>query len=69
LIGRKGRVAIHELLEVDETMKQAIMNRESFAKLREIAMQNKTIFLLGDGLLKVKQGLTTTEEVLRVIAE
>jgi type IV pilus assembly protein PilB len=27
---------------------------------------NKTIFLIDDGLLKVKQGLTTTEEVLRV---
>lgn len=69
MTGYKGRIAIHELLEVDEAMKQSIMNRESFAKQREIAMQNKTIFLLDDGLLKVKQGLTTTEEVLRVITE
>ena len=35
-------------------------------QLREIAIRNKTVFLMDDGLLKVKQGITTTEEVLRV---
>ena len=34
--------------------------------IREIAIRNKTVFLIDDGLLKVKQGITTTEEVLRV---
>ena len=47
-------------------MKRVIMNNESFSKLRELAIKNKTIFLIDDGLLKVKQGLTTTEEILRV---
>jgi type IV pilus assembly protein PilB len=42
------------------------MNGESFQKLKELAKKNKTIFLIDDGLLKVKQGLTTTEEVLHV---
>ncbi|MFX3623035.1 MAG: GspE/PulE family protein [Ectobacillus sp.] len=67
--GYKGRLAIHELLVIDEQMRQAIANRESFSELRRLAVQNKTIFLLDDGLLKVKQGYTTTEEVLHVVME
>ena len=66
MTGYKGRFAIHELLVINDDMRRVIMNGESFSKLREIAMKNKTIFLLDDGLLKVKQGLTTTEEILRV---
>ncbi|WP_404329431.1 GspE/PulE family protein [Mesobacillus maritimus] len=64
--GYKGRVAIQEVVVVDDEIRRLIMNGESVAKLRQIAIQNKTIFLVDDGLLKVKQGLTTTEEVLRV---
>ncbi|WP_099352105.1 GspE/PulE family protein [Fredinandcohnia onubensis] len=66
MTGYKGRVAIHELLELDDEMRKVIMNGENLTKLREIAVKNKTIFLLDDGLLKVRQGITTTEEILRV---
>jgi type IV pilus assembly protein PilB len=66
MTGYKGRVALHEVLVVSDDMRRVIMNGESFQSLREIAIKNKTIFLIDDGLLKVKQGLTTTEEVLRV---
>lgn len=66
MTGYKGRIAIHEILVVDDEIRRAIMNGESNARLRDIAIKNKTIFLIDDGLLKVKQGLTTTEEVLRV---
>lgn len=66
MTGYKGRVAIHEILVIDDAIRRVIMNGESFSKLRDIAVNNKTIFLIDDGLLKVKQGITTTEEVLRV---
>lgn len=66
MTGYKGRIAIHEVLVIDDAIRRVIMNGESFSKLREIAIKNKTIFLIDDGLLKVKQGITTTEEVLRV---
>jgi type IV pilus assembly protein PilB len=66
MTGYKGRLAIHELLVMTDEMKKVIMNGESFSKLREIAVINETLFLIDDGLLKVKQGLTTTEEILRV---
>lgn len=66
MTGYKGRMAIQELLMINENIRRGIMNGEPLSKLREYAIQNKTIFLLDDGLLKVKKGLTTTEEVLRV---
>ncbi|KIL46212.1 GspE/PulE family protein [Jeotgalibacillus campisalis] len=69
MTGYKGRIAIHEVLEIDEEMRRVILNNDAFSKLREIAIKNKTIFLLDDGLLKVKQGITTTEEILRVAME
>jgi type IV pilus assembly protein PilB len=66
MTGYKGRVALHEVLVINDDMRRIIMNDDSFQKLKEQAIKNKTIFLIDDGLLKVKQGLTTTEEVLRV---
>ncbi|WP_445490107.1 GspE/PulE family protein [Niallia sp. 03133] len=66
MTGYKGRIAIHEVLVMNDEMKRVIMNGESFSKLRELAIKAKTIFIIDDGLLKVKQGITTTEEVLRV---
>ncbi len=66
MTGYKGRLAIHEVVTVNEEMRRAIMTDDSSSTLRQIAIKNKTIFLIDDGLLKVKQGLTTTEEVLRV---
>lgn len=64
--GYKGRMAIHEVLVVDEAIKDIINNGGTAAEIREIAVKNKTVFLIDDGLLKVKEGMTTTEEVLRV---
>lgn len=70
MTGYRGRMAIHEVLVVDEDMKNIINRNGSAAEIREIAVKNKTIFLIDDGLLKVKEGMTSTEEVLRVaIAE
>lgn len=66
MTGYKGRMAIHEVLVFDNEMKRMVMNGNSFKGLKELAIKKKTIFLIDDGLLKVKQGLTTTEEVLRV---
>lgn len=64
--GYKGRMAIHEVLVVDDAIKEIINRGGTSAEIREIAVKNKTIFLIDDGLLKVKEGMTTTEEVLRV---
>ncbi|MBM7620464.1 type IV pilus assembly protein PilB [Bacillus tianshenii] len=66
MTGYKGRIAIHELLVINDQMKKMIMNNEPISRLREYAHEQDTVFLIDDGLLKVKKGLTTTEEILRV---
>lgn len=64
--GYRGRMAIHELLVVDESMKKLMMNNASFQDLKSHMIQAGTRLLIDDGLLKVKAGKTTLEEILRV---
>ncbi|RNF41276.1 type II secretion system protein GspE [Planococcus salinus] len=66
MTGYRGRMAIHEVLVVDDEMKDVINRHGTAAEIRNIAVKNDTIFLIDDGLSKVKEGMTTTEEVLRV---
>ncbi|QIK52135.1 Flp pilus assembly complex ATPase component TadA [Jeotgalibaca porci] len=64
--GYRGRMAIHELLVVDESMKKLMMNNASFQELKNHMIEKNTRLLIDDGLLKVKAGKTTLEEILRV---
>lgn len=64
--GYKGRIAIHEVLVFDDKMRNLMMNNNAVSVLKEYALRNGMIFLIDDGLLKAKQGITTVEEVLRV---
>lgn len=64
--GYRGRLAIHELLPVDRELKDLILNRASGNDIRDYMQQSGYNTLLQDGLQKVLQGVTTTEEVLRV---
>ena len=64
--GYRGRIAIHEMLLVNEFVKEIILTGKSVALLRNYMRENGYYSLLEDGLLKVKEGLTTTEEILRV---
>lgn len=66
MTGYRGRMAIHEVLVVDEAIKEVINRGGSAAEIRKIAIKNNTIFLIDDGLMKVQEKLTTTEEILRV---
>ena len=64
--GYRGRIAIHEILTIDEEIRQLILSKSPMSQIRNHARENGMKFLVDDGLLKVKEGLTTTEEVLRV---
>jgi len=68
-VGYVGRTGIYELLEVDETIRTAIHNRESEQKLRERALAIGFRPLSEDGRRWVKTGVTTEEELLRVTRE
>ncbi|MYL33297.1 type II secretion system protein GspE [Pontibacillus yanchengensis] len=64
--GYRGRLAIQEVLVIDDKIKTMMMNYESINEIYHYAWKNGMIFLIDDGLLKAKQGLTSIEEVLRV---
>lgn len=66
--GYRGRLAIHELIVMDEEMKRLMMNQASFQKMKAYIQQKGSHFLIDDGLMKVKTGKTTLEEVLRVVS-
>jgi len=69
MTGYRGRLAIHELLVIDDEIKYMIMNEKSSNDIRKYALEKGMAFLVDDGLQKVKEGQTTTEEVLRVATE
>ncbi|MEK4128310.1 ATPase, T2SS/T4P/T4SS family [Solibacillus sp. FSL W8-0474] len=64
--GYRGRLAIHELLPIDRELKDLILNRASGYEIGDYMKTAGYYTLLQDGLLKVINGVTTTEEVLRV---
>ena len=64
--GYRGRLAIHEILPVDRNIKDFILKRTPNSVIRNYMKEAGYRSLLEDGLLKVLDGLTTTEEVLRV---
>jgi type IV pilus assembly protein PilB len=67
--GFSGRIAIHELLVVDDALREAISVSPTGQTVNEYARQSGMIPLRFDGLQKVKEGLTTIEEVLQVSNE
>jgi type IV pilus assembly protein PilB len=66
--GYLGRVAIHELFVTTPEIQELITSNVSIRKIREIAIKNGMTSLRLDGLNKVKAGITTVDEVLRVAA-
>lgn len=64
--GYRGRLAIHEILPIDRQLKDLILSRASGTVIRDYMKQEGFHTLLQDGLQKVIDGVTTTEEVLRV---
>ncbi len=64
--GYRGRVAIFEILLLDEEIKELVSNRASSVELRRIAQQHGMISLREEGWEKVQQGRTTVDEVARI---
>ena len=66
--GYKGRIALQEVLVLNQEIRDAIVNNATKEELRVLIYENgHTLKLLDDGLIKVINGLTSFEEVLRVI--
>ncbi len=65
--GYKGRLGIYEVLAPDEEMRHLIASGASILDISRVAQKIGTSSLLEDALVKVNQGLTSIEEVLRVL--
>jgi type II secretory ATPase GspE/PulE/Tfp pilus assembly ATPase PilB-like protein len=66
--GYKGRCGTYELLTMNDEVKSLVLAKTSANKIREAARATGMRTLRDDGLAKVKAGVTTVEEVLRVTA-
>jgi len=64
--GYVGRMGIYELMVIDEKFRDMINKDPSAGNMRRTFLENKLASMFEDGVKKVKQGLTTIEEVLRV---
>lgn len=67
--GYKGRIGIHEVLQVTPTIKELILKGASADSIEQQAKSEGMMTMLEDGLFLAVSGVTTTEEVLRVVSE
>ena len=67
--GYRGRIALYEVMRVNDKVRRLIAQRASEDIVREAAISSGMITLGEDGLSKVKSGITTAEELLRVVTE
>ena len=63
-LGYRGRVGIHELMQISEELVHAINAEKETAELKKIAIRNGMKTLHQDSMLKVKEGFSTIEEAL-----
>jgi len=64
--GYRGRIAIFELLIVDDAIRELIMRRATVREIKDKAISLGMRTLRQDGIEKIKRGITTVDEVLRV---
>ena len=67
--GYKGRVGIHEVLKVTQSIKDLIIKGSTTSEIENQAKKEGMITMIEDGIFNAVQGTTTIEEVLRVISE
>jgi type II secretory ATPase GspE/PulE/Tfp pilus assembly ATPase PilB-like protein len=67
--GYKSRIGIHEVLEVNDDIRALIVSRADSSQIKQAAIKNGMRTMIEDGLEKAKEGITTIEEVIRIIYE
>lgn len=67
--GYKGRLGIHEVLTMTETLRQLVIQSATAKTIEDQAKKEGMLTMIEDGIFKAAQGLTTIEEVLRVTLE
>lgn len=67
--GYTGRIGLFEVMEISDAIREAITSRKDASVIKSIAVKEGMSTMLMQGLAKVKEGVTTLEEVLRVAKE
>jgi type IV pilus assembly protein PilB len=65
--GYKGRIGIYELLRFDDAIRAIVRNSGSMDEIRDIARSNGMRTMQEDAIEKLRKGLTTPEEIFRVV--
>jgi len=65
--GYLGRVGIYEVMPMTENVKEAVVSKKDADTIKKIAVKDGMRTMIEDGLEKVKLGVTTVDELLRVI--
>ena len=68
-MGYKDRIGVYEMFAMDPEMEKLIITSPSITEIKNLAIKKGMITMLQDGLIKVLEGKTSVEEVLRVIGE
>ena len=63
--GYSGRTGLYEVMPISDALREMILNRASAAEIKEQAVREGMNSLRGDGIWKLKNGITSLEEVLR----
>jgi type IV pilus assembly protein PilB len=67
--GYKGRIGIHEVLKMTSAIRDLTVNRAPAEQIEAQARKEGMLTMLEDGIFKAANGLTTIEEVFRVVSE
>jgi len=65
--GYRGRVGVYELFEIDREIESLILKSPAISEVQETAIKKGMVTLLQDGFLKVLDGITSVEEIMRVV--
>lgn len=67
--GYSGRIGIYEVLKITPSIKDLVMKKATADEIQAQAVKEGMLTMMEDGIFKAAQGVTTVEEVLRVISE
>ncbi|OGM14653.1 hypothetical protein A3D84_00170 [Candidatus Woesebacteria bacterium RIFCSPHIGHO2_02_FULL_42_20] len=67
--GYAGRIGIYEVMRVSESIRKLITQKSALDDLETLAVKEGMLTMLADGLNKVSSGLTTIDEMIRVVRE
>ena len=67
--GFQGQIGIFEIFRVSEEIRSLLLKEVPIAEIRKAAIKEGMTTMFEDGLKKVESGVTTIEEVLRVVRE